>query len=391
MHQRYGLTLSLLTSLLVACGQMTSPVISSPVTNVPSTPAPVPVPIPTPTPLPTPTPAPTPAPAPIPTLAAQKTTFIGNIGALTSSTPTVQVVDQSGQPLANIEVQWVVTGGTGWVYPIGKTDIHGYARANWILGPESAQSLQASVTGTAPVNMSAQATTFTTQANSVHLYSFTAPATDYKIAVQPLQEATPTYFAAANVQDGYFGVQRTGAGTAGLLIFSVWDAAGPATVISAGTTDGCIDFGNEGTGKSCRKAVQWTDGETFTFELGVVPVGNDADMTVYATRSSTGERIHMGTLRHAGPVTLTSAAAFVEDYGQPSSNCLSTGARKTRVSPLQAKIGGTWQTINTASFDSYYPRTRCGNILFGKQDGWFLLGTGGRLVSDPAITTLTLP
>ena len=234
-------------------------------------------------------------------------------------------------------------------------------------------------------------TILATQANSVHLNYYTAPASAYRISVTPLKDAVPTYFSAATIQDAYFGVQRTGDGTTGMLIFSVWDTSGPATIVEQGDADRCVDFGNEGTGKSCRTDINWTAGETFTFEVNVTPLGSNADLAVHVQRSSTGQRIYLGKLRHTGVIQLTHAYAFVEDYGQVSSNCLTTGERLTKVSALQARVNNIWQIYKDVEFTSYYKRTRCGNIYFGLQDGQFVFGTGGNLVSNPNITRLSIP
>lgn len=324
-------------------------------------------------------------------LTAVNPTITGNQGGMTTTTPTVKVIDQYGQPMRNIPVNWQVDQGQGWAFArTAVTDANGEAQADWILGSNTQQQLQATVQGLPIVQFQASATAISTQANSVHLNFATPQATAYRIAIKPSKATRNTYFAAATIQDAYFGLQRQGDGTEGMLIFSVWDNTGPATVIRTGNADTCMNFGGEGEGKSCRKYLQWTLDETFTFEATVVPAGNDADVTVIATRGN-GERIDLGTIRHSGALKLTFADAFVEDYGAPSSSCLTTGERLTHVSPLEALVSGTWTTIKTASFSSYYPRTRCGNIYFSSGNGQFIFGTGGHLASDPKVNQLTLP
>lgn len=319
------------------------------------------------------------------------TAMTGHTGALTTASPTVKVLDQFERPMADVPVSWGTERSQGWVFPrTSTTDVQGLAQADWILGDAPQQALTARVAGLPDVTWTGTAAPLATQANSVHLNFKTPDAKAYRISVQPVKAVRDTYFAAATIQDAYFGLQRHGDGNGGILIFSVWDTTGPATVIRPGDGTYCLDFGNEGTGKSCRLPLQWSLGERFTFEVTVTPVGNDADLTVIVTRG-TGQRIDLGTIRHSGAVKLDHAYSFAEDYGPASASCLTTGERLTRISPLQALVNGQWQTFKTGRFTSYYPRTRCGNIYFGNQDGDFLLGTGGRLVSDPNIQQLTLP
>lgn len=319
------------------------------------------------------------------------TALTGNTGALTTTSPTVKVLDQFGRPMAGVPVTWEAESGQGWVFPhASATDAQGQALADWVLGDAPQQVLTARVAGLPDVTWKGTAAPLATQANSVHLNFDTPAATAYRISIQPVKAVRDTYFAAATIQDAYFGLQRHGDGSSGILIFSVWDTTGPATVIRPGNGTYCLDFGNEGTGKSCRLPLQWSLGERFTFEVTVTPVGNDADLTVIVTRGN-GQRIDLGTIRHTGAVKLNHAYSFTEDYGPASASCLATGERLTRISPLEALVNGQWQTFKTGRFTSYYPRTRCGNIYFGNQEGDFLLGTGGRLVSDPKVQQVTLP
>ena len=72
--------------------------------------------------------------------------------------PAVVVLDQQGQPVANVEVVFRVTSGGGQVTPpIVSTDVNGIAATSgWVLGPApGANTLTASLSGVAPVTFAA--------------------------------------------------------------------------------------------------------------------------------------------------------------------------------------------------------------------------------------------
>lgn len=73
--------------------------------------------------------------------------------------PAVRVVDQRGQPMAGVTVDFAVTAGNGSVaIPSATTNVHGNASAGtWMLGAAGAQEVTATVGGLPPVQFTATA------------------------------------------------------------------------------------------------------------------------------------------------------------------------------------------------------------------------------------------
>jgi hypothetical protein len=84
----------------------------------------------------------------------------GQVGVAGSPLPNpvrVQVLDDSGNGLADQSVSWIVSTGGGSAPQSTTTDSEGYAEATWVLGAPGANSLSAAVTGVGQVNFVAMA------------------------------------------------------------------------------------------------------------------------------------------------------------------------------------------------------------------------------------------
>lgn len=91
--------------------------------------------------------------------AATTVNFSGVVGTSTTPAPAVRVTDKDGEPVADVQVAFNVTGGNGFVTPARvTTDANGRASTEWTLGTAlAANTLKATVGALAPVVFNAMA------------------------------------------------------------------------------------------------------------------------------------------------------------------------------------------------------------------------------------------
>jgi hypothetical protein len=319
-------------------------------------------------------------------------------GRLHSQYLTVKLVNSNGAAVANAPVNWSVSAGGGWVYPLGPvTDVQGLASARWIAGSPPSQSITAKVgSGTSAVaaTFNATAVSQASNANSVHMwfYPVGGASSAYSIVMTPKTAVNDVYYAAATWVDAYTGLQQLGDGSR-KAIFSVWNIPeGDAKIIDASGSV-CDAFGGEGQGVRCLVDYAWQPGKSYKFDISSVPGGIGRDYTVNITDVATGAKKKIATIRFASPALQEYYYSFVEDFGPAASNCLTTGARTLQLAPPSAFVNGAWQTIKAADFTHYYELdVRCANVIATAANGVFTLGTGGLQVGNPLLPNhLALP
>lgn len=319
------------------------------------------------------------------------------VGALYTDPLQVQVRDRAGHPVPDVRIRWQPAAGSGWVFPTASTTAsNGIAQTQWVAGAAKSQRITAIVAADpsqrATLTVGSVATP--TQANSNHVrVSPPAGTSGIQTTIRPLTDPHYTYYAAIGWADGYTGIQRTGDLYNYEVLFSIFDQNTKAVVIGHSVSR-CDPFGGEGTGFKCRFSYHWRPGGAYRFTLHTAP-GNLAGTTNYTmdfTDLTTGKTIKVATIRGdtvalGGPFSIY---GFVEDFGPTSSSCLATSYRAVDFQQVRALKDGRWTSLPTATFDHYYPLTRCANLSFTRQTGGLQLTTGGSVVGDPAAPR-TLP
>ena len=141
---------------------------------------------------------------------------------------------------------------------------------------------------------------------------------DQRIAIQ--QFAPSTYWALLfnftdSNQGGYMGLQTTKTGSSdGIAIFSLWGANGcqPGSARSY-----CVDFGNEGTGKSCR--IPYSMQKDHIYRLRVWRLSSDnlgQWWGAWVMDLNTQQEVKIGQIRvKQGTLLKNTANNFVEYFG----------------------------------------------------------------------------
>ena len=311
-------------------------------------------------------------------------------------------VTKDDQPVAGCEVRFRAAADNGWGFGASKvTDQQGNLYGYWTAGKAGQNGLSAVIAleggGESAVSFSGSVAEHESRTDSVHLYYDVDDSyTEFKVRITPLTAPPATYYSALNWQDSYAGIQFDGDTTT--VIFSVWDAGGEkAKITDEGACNALVGFGGEGTGTSCRFKLPPSKHGAIAglpSDYRLEP-GNTYELHLSMASSPNGGTAHSLTFtdltRGIGPISVGTqttgtafkggghASSFVEEWTEHG-DCLSN-TRAVLYHGQRAKVGGSWQDLQSASFSPNYITTNnevCGNYLARELDGTFLMSSGGK-------------
>lgn len=311
-------------------------------------------------------------------------------------------VTKDGQPVAGCEVQFRAATGNGWGFGASKvTDQQGNLYGYWTAGEAGQNAISAVIAleggSESAVSFTGDVAPHESRTDSVHLYYDVDDSyTEFKVRITPLTAPRATYYSALNWQDSYAGIQFDGDTTT--VIFSVWDAGGEkAKITDEGACNALVGFGGEGTGTSCRlKFPPSKHGAVAGLpdDYRLEP-GNTYELHLSMAASESGGTAHSLTFtdltRDIGPISVGTqttgtafkggghASSFVEEWTEHG-DCLSN-TRAVLYHGQRAKVGGSWQDVQSAAFSPNYITTNnevCGNYLARELAGTLLMSSGGQ-------------
>lgn len=121
---------------------------------------------------------------------------------------------------------------------------------------------------------------------------------------------------------GYAGIQTDGVRANGsrgkMAIFSIWDA----TEAEPGQSSaGCIRFGGEGEGMSCRAPMEIDQGHTYRTDVKLLSTGKDKKWwQATITDETTGAVVNLGRIATSTAAVMKTPSTFLEYFG-PSQGC----------------------------------------------------------------------
>lgn len=169
-----------------------------------------------------------------------------------------------------------------------------------------------------------------------------------------------------------------------LAIFAAWGTVGSdqkfitPRVISSADGGSCQPFDNEGSGMTCKVAMDWTTGELWAWQV-TREAGAPAGWTrLSATISHVdgSDPLTVATFDVPYEMSLATNGQFVEDFKRGSVNCLKTERRSMTVKAIGFLAGSTWHRA-TSSSTAYGWLNPCFNFQVREDADGLHLDAGG--------------